>query len=394
MKIYAPSWTCTLYLAKSRCAPGGGTYFSNAPPIHLHLELLAYTARSFQAIDVPPICDRPMPFTPTYAPLPPRARASAGISKTEGLHVVTFIFAHGSGDDISMSSVGKGVARLDFSSSDFHGKPDRGHLAKIPSPVGPTCSSSNRVGILYVYPIIASCRTVSEFPGPRASIPESSAAAHADVPDVFDESQSAEHWSLYWLISSIITFLLEKPVDAVISWVPLYRWMKLALFLWLALPRFQGAARLYYVLLQPLLITYEPEISNARDSVWKMTKKSSHSAAVAVLSFLTTTVTASEVTTRRNREGMAGLADTGGLEAARLLALQAARSALANFWASADVNGAGGPLRAHAARVEAANTGAGGLRRRKEGRKRRSPTSRMAYEGGSRCKKGGGDDKK
>jgi hypothetical protein len=172
--------------------------------------------------------------------------------------------------------------------------------------------------------------------------------------------------------------------------------MKLAFFLWLALPRFQGAARLYYMLLQPLLITYEPEISNARDSVWKMTKKSSRSAAVAVLSFLTTTVTASEVTTRRNREGMAGLADAGGLEAAQLLVLQAARSALANFWASADVNDAdaGGPLGAHAARVEAANTVAGGLRRRKEGRKRRSPTSRMAYEGGSRCKKGGGDYKK
>ncbi|GAB5031342.1 hva22 domain membrane protein [Nannochloropsis oceanica] len=159
-----------------------------------------------------------------------------------------------------------------------------------------------RIGILYVYPIIASCRTALRYHPylqkerlQQPNIPESTSSNSTPHRNQIDNNDShlhdVEHWCLYWLVSSILTLLLERPVDAlVLSWVPSYRWIKLIFFLWLALPRFQGAARLYYLIVHPWLIQHETEIDAARGKAWEAAKVGGRKLAVAAVSVATAAV--------------------------------------------------------------------------------------------------------
>ena len=45
-----------------------------------------------------------------------------------------------------------------------------------------------------------------------------------------------------------------------ISWIPFYSFFKLAFLVWLILPRFKGASKLYQGVIQPLIRKHEDKI--------------------------------------------------------------------------------------------------------------------------------------
>ncbi|KAA0061674.1 HVA22-like protein f [Cucumis melo var. makuwa] len=61
-----------------------------------------------------------------------------------------------------------------------------------------------------------------------------------------EKPSSREHqqWLTYWVLLSLLT-LFELYLSTIISWIPLWPYIKLVFCLWLALPSFKGAAYVF-----------------------------------------------------------------------------------------------------------------------------------------------------
>jgi receptor expression-enhancing protein 1/2/3/4 len=74
---------------------------------------------------------------------------------------------------------------------------------------------------------------------------------------------------MYWVVLSL-ALLFESTFGFILSWVPLYSWIRLGAHLYLVLPGKQGATQLYQTYIHPFLAEHESDIdifiSNAHSS--------------------------------------------------------------------------------------------------------------------------------
>jgi len=73
-------------------------------------------------------------------------------------------------------------------------------------------------------------------------------------------SQERE-WCIYWMVLGFF-LVFEWPADLVLSWLPLYYELKLALLVAMWHPRVQGAAYIYERVIKPILGAHEARIDN------------------------------------------------------------------------------------------------------------------------------------
>lgn len=130
---------------------------------------------------------------------------------------------------------------------------------------------SLRLGVLYAYPIVASCQVLADSEPPIA--PADDAQAHTRAATMTNAAR--EHWATYWLVLSLLVWLVEWPVDALFSFLPGWKWAKLCFFVWLSLPRFQGAETLYWTCVYPWLQQHEAEIQDVQGKAVAMAKQGS-----------------------------------------------------------------------------------------------------------------------
>eukprot|EP00611_Tribonema_gayanum_P003940 TRINITY_DN13186_c1_g1_i1.p1 TRINITY_DN13186_c1_g1~~TRINITY_DN13186_c1_g1_i1.p1 ORF type:complete len:278 (-),score=115.80 TRINITY_DN13186_c1_g1_i1:863-1696(-) len=88
---------------------------------------------------------------------------------------------------------------------------------------------------------------------------------------VQEDAEGYEQWMAYWVVATLLV-AVEAVTDVVVApWLPLYHELKVALLLWLTLPRYQGAAQLYRAFVHPTLAKYEGAIdthlSSAQEKV-------------------------------------------------------------------------------------------------------------------------------
>ncbi|KAL8505161.1 hypothetical protein ACS0TY_016389 [Phlomoides rotata] len=67
------------------------------------------------------------------------------------------------------------------------------------------------------------------------------------------------YWCQYWIIVAVLT-VLEIFFDVLISWLPLYRGVKLMFFIYLWYPSTKGSTYVYETLLQPYVAKHERDI--------------------------------------------------------------------------------------------------------------------------------------
>lgn len=60
-------------------------------------------------------------------------------------------------------------------------------------------------------------------------------------------------WLMYWICFATINFL-ETVAGPVLNLVPLYRWLRVMLLGWLAMPHFKGATMVYRLFVRPFLL--------------------------------------------------------------------------------------------------------------------------------------------
>ena len=77
-----------------------------------------------------------------------------------------------------------------------------------------------------------------------------------------DPSRGPRLWLVYWLVFGLLSFS-ERLSDSLLSFLPLYRPLKLAFLLWCFLPHTQGCAVLYDCVLHPLLARHSPIIERS-----------------------------------------------------------------------------------------------------------------------------------
>lgn len=82
------------------------------------------------------------------------------------------------------------------------------------------------------------------------------------------EPEEAARWLTYWGVYGILS-VFERLVDraGLPKWLPYYSALKLALLLWLQIPRFAGARRLSSQFVRPSLRNIHPHIDHAVDSI-------------------------------------------------------------------------------------------------------------------------------
>ncbi|KAG7672247.1 hypothetical protein Ndes2526B_g06766 [Nannochloris sp. 'desiccata'] len=73
-----------------------------------------------------------------------------------------------------------------------------------------------------------------------------------EVMRVRNDTSEAARWLNYWAIFGTLT-ALERALDSIVPWVPYYSTVKLALLLWLQIPRYSGAFRLSRQFIYPIL---------------------------------------------------------------------------------------------------------------------------------------------
>ncbi|KAL8036426.1 hypothetical protein ABFX02_12G157900 [Erythranthe guttata] len=74
--------------------------------------------------------------------------------------------------------------------------------------------------------------------------------------------QELRFWCQYWIIVAALT-VVENFTDIFISWLPMYRGIKLALFIYLWHPNTKGSGYVYETLLQPYISRHETDIDRS-----------------------------------------------------------------------------------------------------------------------------------
>ncbi|CAI9097632.1 OLC1v1034102C1 [Oldenlandia corymbosa var. corymbosa] len=73
------------------------------------------------------------------------------------------------------------------------------------------------------------------------------------------EIEELRYWCQYWILVAVVT-VTERICDILVSWVPMYWEMKLALFIYLWYPKAKGSGYVYDTLLKPYMIKHESDI--------------------------------------------------------------------------------------------------------------------------------------
>ena len=82
----------------------------------------------------------------------------------------------------------------------------------------------------------------------------------------FGDKQVHAQWLTYWIANSYFT-VLEIIGDNVLSGLPLYFEIKVALLIWLVTPRFRGAEKIYKQVIHPYLVKYETDIDQSLNTI-------------------------------------------------------------------------------------------------------------------------------
>ena len=74
-------------------------------------------------------------------------------------------------------------------------------------------------------------------------------------------------WTMYWIVMAVFTVceVLCENLLLAGAWFPLYHELKVVFILWLTLPQFRGATKIYRKFLAPALETYENDIDGHLD---------------------------------------------------------------------------------------------------------------------------------
>ncbi|XP_024012678.1 putative HVA22-like protein g isoform X2 [Eutrema salsugineum] len=73
------------------------------------------------------------------------------------------------------------------------------------------------------------------------------------------EIQELRYWCKYWILLGLLT-VFERIGDIVVSWLPLYAEIKIAIFIYLWYPKSQGISYVYEKLLCPYISRHESDI--------------------------------------------------------------------------------------------------------------------------------------
>mmetsp|Transcript_12666 Transcript_12666/g.23506 ORF Transcript_12666/g.23506 Transcript_12666/m.23506 type:complete len:204 (-) Transcript_12666:109-720(-) len=73
-------------------------------------------------------------------------------------------------------------------------------------------------------------------------------------------------WLTFWIVSTYMS-IVETFGDTLLSWLPFYYELKVALLVWLVAPNFRGATKVYHSILDPYLIHYEKDIDQGVNEV-------------------------------------------------------------------------------------------------------------------------------
>lgn len=73
-------------------------------------------------------------------------------------------------------------------------------------------------------------------------------------------------WLTYWIANSYFVFF-EILGDVILSNLPLYYELKIALLIWLVTPRFNGADKIYKQVIHPYLVRYETDIDESLNAL-------------------------------------------------------------------------------------------------------------------------------
>ncbi len=75
-----------------------------------------------------------------------------------------------------------------------------------------------------------------------------------------EDAAGCSSWLTYWTAYSLFAVFEKSPAAFFCSWVPYYPELKLGFVIWLVLPRFQGAARIYDAVIAKWFLQYEADI--------------------------------------------------------------------------------------------------------------------------------------
>lgn len=77
---------------------------------------------------------------------------------------------------------------------------------------------------------------------------------------------NVRHWLTYWVVYGLF-IATESVLDRMFSWMPLYFVAKVLFLLWCFLPQYQGAGKIYEILIRPALDKHEDDVDDSADQV-------------------------------------------------------------------------------------------------------------------------------
>ena len=148
-----------------------------------------------------------------------------------------------------------------------------------PSPMRYLISSTISLAVGLIYPAYATFKAIKHAEKHQLTDPswsEAAATAPTTTASVknnlsatkrYDLDNLLTQWLMYWIVMAVFTVcevLCETLLLAGV-WFPFYHEIKVIFILWLTLPQFRGATKIYRKFLAPALETYENDIDGHLD---------------------------------------------------------------------------------------------------------------------------------
>ncbi|CAK68465.1 unnamed protein product (macronuclear) [Paramecium tetraurelia] len=89
-----------------------------------------------------------------------------------------------------------------------------------------------------------------------------------------DNKEDDRQWLSYWILFSLLT-LADSSIGFVLEFIPFYHVIRLALFVFLFHPSFNGAEKVYKTVVQPVYLKYHKHIDQKIDQVTNKVKSQS-----------------------------------------------------------------------------------------------------------------------
>ena len=96
------------------------------------------------------------------------------------------------------------------------------------------------------------------------------------------DTQDDKDWLTYWIIFGLLT-LADDLFGWLLAFIPYYSTLKIVFFLYLFVPYFKGAHKIYELVVQPFLKTYRPVIEQLINDVQGAAKEAAREAKDEVL---------------------------------------------------------------------------------------------------------------